>query len=123
MQASHTWCNGISFKFMPLTIFSNFLKTHHVEAPKSLVQKHGSFIRIFLLNINVEKIQVPFLTCFHHKSSMDIIRLTTIFIKLHFQVLLNEFASRNETIPHFGNTKNLSDGCEQHFASNLHLWY
>ncbi len=26
MQVSHTWCNGISFKFMPLTIVSNFIK-------------------------------------------------------------------------------------------------
>jgi hypothetical protein len=26
MQASHTWCNGTSFKFMPLTIFCNFLR-------------------------------------------------------------------------------------------------
>ncbi len=26
IQASHTWCNGTSCKFMPLTIFSNFVR-------------------------------------------------------------------------------------------------
>ncbi len=33
MQVSHTWCNGTSFKFMPLTIFSNFLRLAMLRWP------------------------------------------------------------------------------------------
>ncbi len=38
------------------------------------------------------------------------------------QALQNESPNRNETILHFGNMKNLSDGCKQHFTSNLHYY-
>jgi hypothetical protein len=44
----------------------------------------------------------------------------TILVKLHFEALRNEFANENETILHFGNMKNLNDGCKQHSTSNLH---
>jgi hypothetical protein len=32
--------------------------------------------------------------------------------KFYFQAFRNEFANKNETILHFGNMKNLSDGCK-----------
>ncbi len=51
---------------------------------------------------------------------MDIVHLTTILIKFHFQAFLNEFVNENDTIFHSGNVKNLSDGCKQHLNSNLH---
>jgi len=51
---------------------------------------------------------------------MDIVHHITILVKLHFQALQNEFANENETIFHFGNMKNLNDGYEQRFTSNLH---
>jgi len=50
---------------------------------------------------------------------MDIVNLITILVKLHFQAFRNEFANENETILHFGNMKNLNDGCKQHSISNL----
>ncbi len=58
--------------------------------------------------------------CIHHNGSIDIVHLTTIHVKVHFQALQNEFANGNETILHFENMKNLSDGCKQYFTSNLH---
>jgi hypothetical protein len=67
-----------------------------------LVPKCSSFIHrlchicIFLLNIDIEKIQVFFSSCFRHNGSMGIVHLITILVKLHFQALRNEFANTNE---------------------------
>jgi hypothetical protein len=68
----------------------------------------------------MEKIQVLLSACFYHNDSMDIVHFTTILVKLQFQALRNEFVNKNETIFHFGNMKNLSDGYKQHFTSNLY---
>jgi hypothetical protein len=50
---------------------------------------------------------------------MDIVHLTTILAKLHFQALQNDFTNIIETIFYFGNMKNLNDGCKQHLTSNI----
>ncbi len=114
------------FQVHAIDHFFQLLKTFHVEVAKSLVPKPNSFIWrlchmcIFLSNIDVKKIQVLLPSCFNHDRSTDIVHLTTILVKLHFQAFRNKFANRNETIIHFGNMKNLSDSCKQHFTSNLH---
>jgi hypothetical protein len=106
------------FQIHAIDHFLQLCKACHVEVAKSLVPKHNSFIqrlchiRTFLSNIDIEKIQVLLPLCFRHNNSMGIIDLTTILVKLHFQALRNEFANKNETILHFGNMKNLSDGCK-----------
>ncbi len=118
----------VCFQVVSNTIdhFFQLLKARHVEVPEFLVPKRSSFIRrlfhirILLPNNDVEKIKVLVLSCFHHNDSMDIVHRITILVKLHFQALQNEFANKNETIFHFGNMKNLNDGYEQHFTSNLH---
>jgi hypothetical protein len=51
---------------------------------------------------------------------MDIVHLTTILVKLHYEALQYGFANRNEIILHFGNMKNLSNGRKQQFTSNSH---
>ncbi len=35
--------------------------------------------------------------CFFHHNSMDIVHLTTILVKIHFQAFWNEFTNGNET--------------------------
>ncbi len=114
------------FQIHAIDHFFQLQKACHVKVAESLVPKCSSFIRrlchICTLhsNINVEKIQVFLPSCFCQNNSMDIVHLTTILVKLHFQALRNEITNRNETIFHFGNMKNLSDGCKQHSTSNLH---
>ncbi len=117
------------FQIHAIDHFFQLHKAHHVEVAESLVPKRNSFIqtlchiRTCLSNIDIENIQVLFLSCFRPNNSISIVHLTTILVKLHFQALRNEFANRNEIILHFGNMKNLSDGCKQHSTSNLHCGF
>ncbi len=125
MQTSHT-VQWHFFQIHAIDHFLQLLKTRHVEVAKSLVLKHSSliwkFCHICILfpNIDIEKVQVLLPLCFCHNGFMDIVHLTRILVKLHFQALWNEFVNKNETIFHFGNMKNLNDGCKRHSTSNLH---
>ncbi len=130
MQTSHTWCNGNSFKFMTLTIFSNFLRFAMLRWLNLWCQSANlSFddFAIFALSfwtLTLRRYKFFFPSCFCHHDSMDIVHLITILVKLHFQAFRNEFTNGNETIFHFRNMKNLSDGSKRHFTSNLYcgLW-
>jgi len=111
----------VQWHFFQIHAIKHFLqlqKACHVEVAEYLVSKCSSFIRrrchirTLLSNIDVEKIQVLMPSCLRHNDFMDIVHLTTILVKFHFQVFQNEFANKNETIFHFGNMKNLSDGCK-----------
>ncbi len=119
----------VQWHFFQIHAIDHCLQLHkacHVEVAEFLVPNYSSFIgrlyhiRIVLLNINIEKIQVLLPLCFRHNGSMGIVHLTTILVKLHCETLRNEFVNINEIIFHFGNMKNLSDGCKQDSTSNLH---
>jgi hypothetical protein len=96
---------------------------------KSFLPKHRTFIRkicnvcCVLMHFHLKKVKVLVPSCFCHNNSSSIVDLTTIFVKLHFETLKNEFIHGDETIFHFWNMKNLSDGCKWQFAFHLHCGF
>ncbi len=105
------------------------LKACHVEMAKSFMPKHRTFLQRIcnvchvLTHLHIKKVQVLVPSCFRHNNSSNIIDLTTILVKLHFETFENEFTHENETILHFWNMKNLGDGCVCQFASHLHCGF
>jgi len=76
-----------------------------------------------LTHIHIKKVQVIVPLCLCHNNSSNIVDLTTILVKLHFETFRNEFTHGNEIILHFWNMKNLGDGCVSQFASHLHCGF
>ncbi len=126
MQTSHTWCNGTSFKFMPLTIVSNFLRLAILRWSSLWCQSRAPSFE----NFATFTLSFPTLTLRKYIFISLRVSTTTVPWELFtlqpylsnstFKPSKMNLVNKNETIFHFGNMKNLNHGCKQQFTSNLH---
>jgi len=108
-----------------LVIHMASFKAFHVEMAKSFMPKHRTFIQRIcnVCHVFAHQVQILVPSCFRHNNSSNIIDLTTILVKFHFETFRNEFTHRNDIIFHFWYMKNLGDGCMWQFGSHLHCGF
>ncbi len=125
MQASHTWCSGTFFKFMPLTIFSNFLRLAMLQWLNRWCQSVAPALKIFAtFAFSFQTLMLRRCKFFSMHASTTTIPSTLFTLQPSLSNSTfkpSEMSLLTEMRLFFiWEHEELEYGCKQHFTSNLH---